>query len=68
MKIGFVVNDIKTEEPSYTTTRLAMTAVNLGHRCYAFGVGAFMYAANGSIHARRVPPTARPTSRWRSFY
>ncbi|MCI0332219.1 MAG: glutathione synthase [Planctomycetes bacterium] len=52
MKIGFVVNDIKTEQPSYTTTRLAMTAVNLGHKCYTFGVGDFMYAADGSIHAR----------------
>jgi glutathione synthase len=52
MKIGFVVNDIKTEEPAYTTTRLAMTAVNLGHKSYTFGVGDFMYAADGSVHAR----------------
>jgi glutathione synthase len=52
MKIGFVVNDIKTEDPAYTTTRLAMTAVNLGHKSYTFGVGDFMYAADGSIHAR----------------
>jgi glutathione synthase len=52
MKIGFVVNDVKTEEPAYTTTRLAMTAVNLGHKSYTFGVGDFMYAADGSIHAR----------------
>jgi glutathione synthase len=52
MNIGFVVNDIKTEEPGYTTTRLAMAAVNLGHKSYTFGVGDFMYAADGSIHAR----------------
>lgn len=31
MKIGFVVNDIFTEEKGYTTTRLAMTAINRGH-------------------------------------
>ena len=31
MKIGFVVNDIATEKPVYTTTRLAMTAGRLGH-------------------------------------
>jgi glutathione synthase len=52
MKIGFVVNDIKTEEAAFTTTRLAMSAVNLGHKSYTFGVGDFMYAADGSIHAR----------------
>ena len=52
MKIGFVVNDVKTEEPSYTTTRLAMTAVNLGHKSYTFGVGDFMYAPDGAVHAR----------------
>jgi glutathione synthase len=52
MRIGFVVNDIKTEEAAFTTTRLAMSAVNLGHKSYTFGVGDFMYAADGSIHAR----------------
>lgn len=52
MKIGFVVNEIKTELPGFTTTRLAMAAVNLGHKSYTFGVGDFMYAADGSIHAR----------------
>ena len=54
MKIAFVVNDVKTEVAAYTTTRLAMTAVNRGHQCYVFGVGDFVYAADGSIcaHAR----------------
>jgi glutathione synthase len=52
MKIAFVVNDVKTEEAAYTTTRLAMTAVNRGHKCFVFGVGDFVYAADGSIHAR----------------
>ena len=31
MKIGFVVNDVMTESPAYTTTRLAMQATNMGH-------------------------------------
>ena len=31
MKIGFVVNKIETEEPGFTTTRLAMAAVSRGH-------------------------------------
>jgi glutathione synthase len=52
MKIAFVVNDVKTEEPAYTTTRLAMTAANRGHHSYTFSVGDFVYAADGSIHAR----------------
>jgi glutathione synthase len=51
MRIGFVVNDVKTELPGYTTTRLAMAAVNLGHKSYTFGVGDFVCAADGTIHA-----------------
>ena len=51
MKIGFVVNDVQTEEAAYTTTRLAMAAVNLGHKSYTFGVGDFCLRADGSIHA-----------------
>jgi glutathione synthase len=56
MKIAFVVNDVQTELATYTTTRLAMAAVNLGHKSYTFGVGDFICAADGSVHAlaRRV--------------
>lgn len=56
MKIGFVVNDIMTEKATYTTTRLSMTAVNLGHESYTLGVGDFVYAADGSIHAYARTP------------
>jgi glutathione synthase len=57
MRIGFVVNDIATEEPNYTTTRLAMTALQLGHEAWAIGVGDFAYQADQSISAlaRSVP-------------
>jgi glutathione synthase len=51
MKIGFVVNDVATEQAAFTTTRLALTAVNLGHKSYTFSVSDFDYAADGSIHA-----------------
>ncbi|WP_372719738.1 glutathione synthetase [Novipirellula sp.] len=51
MKIGFVVNDVLTEQAAYTTTRLAMTAVNMGHQAYTLGVGDFVYAPDGTIHA-----------------
>jgi glutathione synthase len=39
MKIGFVVNDVRTEEPGYTTTRLAMAAINRGHEAWVIGAG-----------------------------
>ena len=52
MKIGFVVNDIKTEEPGYTTTRLAMAAINLGHEAWVMGAGDFAYDPDEKIHAR----------------
>ncbi len=51
MKIGFVVNDVMTEMAGFTTTRLSMQALNMGHESYTFGVGDFVYAPDGSIHA-----------------
>jgi glutathione synthase len=59
MKIGFVVNDVATEQAAYTTTRLAMTAANLGHKPYTFGVGDFLYAPDGAIHARARTPRSK---------
>jgi glutathione synthase len=56
MRIGFVVNDIETEKPGYTTTRLALAAVQRGHECFSFGVGDFVYAPDGSIHALARAP------------
>jgi glutathione synthase len=52
MKIGFVVNDVETEEPTYTTTRLAMTATNMEHEVWLVGMGDFGYEPDGSLHAR----------------
>jgi len=52
VKIGFVVNDIQTEEPGYTTTRLAMAALNLGHEIWVMGAGDFAYDPDENIHAR----------------
>ena len=56
MKIGFVVNDIQTEAAGYTTTRLAMTAVNMGHEIWTLGVGDFIYSSDDQVqaHARSV--------------
>ena len=57
ISIGFVVNDVATEEPGYTTTRMAMTAAQMGHKVYVMGVGDLAYDADERIraHAATVP-------------
>ena len=52
MRIGFVVNDVLTEKPTYTTTRLAMHATAMGHEAYLMGLGDFAYLPDGSLSAR----------------
>jgi glutathione synthase len=52
MKIGFVVNDIRTEETGYTTSRLAIAAINLGHEIWVMGVGDLAYDPDDKIRAR----------------
>lgn len=52
MRIGFVVNDIATEEEGYTTTRLAMTAVNRGHEAWLMGTGDFAFDPDDYVRAR----------------
>ncbi len=53
MKIGFVVNDVMTEEASFTTTRLAHAAHQQGHDAYIFGVGDVAYDPDEFVRARR---------------
>jgi len=60
MRIGFVVNDVMTEETGYTTTRLAMAALNRGHEAWVIGAGEFAYDADEVIRARaRSAPKAQ---------
>ncbi len=58
MKIGFVVNNLDTELPTYTTTHLAMVATNRGHEVWYVNVSDFAYDPDENVHAwaRRVPP------------
>lgn len=51
MRIGFVVNDVRTEVATYTTTRLALAATRMGHEAWLLGVADFIYSPDGSIHA-----------------
>ncbi|MGB5758206.1 MAG: glutathione synthetase [Acidimicrobiales bacterium] len=57
MRIGFVVNDLKTEEPGYTTTRLGVTATNRGHEAWVISVGDLAYDPDELVRANatRVP-------------
>ena len=52
MKLGLVVNDIKTEQAGYTTTRLGVAAINRGHDVYVMGLGDMAYDADENIRAR----------------
>ena len=59
MRIGFVVNDVKTEQAGYTTIRLAMTAVNRGHQVWFIGTGDFGYNTDDHVHARARTVTGK---------
>jgi glutathione synthase len=52
MRIGFVVNRVETEQAGYTTTRLAMSAVNRGHQVWIMGVGDFAFDPDDCVRAR----------------
>lgn len=57
MRLGFVVNNVETEMPGYTTIRLAMAGVNLGHEVWLMGLGDFSYGENEKVYswAKTVP-------------
>ncbi len=58
MRLGFVVNDVMTEQKGYTTTRLGMAAVNKGHEVWVMGVGDLAYLPDDRVGARaRSVPT-----------
>ena len=59
MRIGFVVNDVKTEYPGYTTTLLARAACKLGHEIWYTGVGDFSLKPNDHTYARARTLPAR---------
>jgi len=57
MRIGFVVNDVATEQDNYTTIRLARTAANQGHSVALIGLDGFVYDANGTVRAKAHMPS-----------
>jgi glutathione synthase len=52
VRIGFVVNSITTEQPEYTTVRLALVAAELGHDTCLMGVDDFSHLADDTVAAR----------------
>ncbi len=52
MKIGLVVNKVKTEQSGYTTTRLGVAGINRGHEVFVMGLGDLAYDADEKIRAR----------------
>jgi glutathione synthase len=56
MDIGFVVNDIGTERPEFTTTHLAMAALRRGHRVWIIGVADFANDPDDRLRARARSP------------
>lgn len=65
MKIGFVVNDVATEQAVYTTTRLALAASQRGHEPWLIGMGDFGYEPDGTLSAHAS--AAEPGKRYRSL-
>ena len=63
MRIGLVVNDVMTEGPRYTTTRLSYSAQKLGHEVWTMGVGDFINDKDGSVNGLA---RAAPGSRYQS--
>jgi glutathione synthase len=64
MKLGIVVNDIRTEEAGYTTSRLAIAALNRGHDVWTISVGDLAYDPDDVVRARarRAPKSKYSTT------
>ncbi|HEX6300857.1 MAG TPA: glutathione synthetase [Acidimicrobiia bacterium] len=56
MRLGLVVNDVATEKPQYTTTRLALAAKRRGHEVWLMGVGDLSHSDSGTVMARARTP------------
>ena len=59
MKVGFVVNSVATEQPKYTTTRLALGAGRRGHDTWLIGVDDFAHRRDGTVAAHASAARAR---------
>ena len=67
MRIGFVVNDVATEKPQYTTIRVAMAASNREHEVWIMGVGELAQDADGHVVAHAKGPESKSYRSLTSF-
>src|SRR5690606_31079504 len=51
MRIGFVINDIATEQAGYTTVRLALAASRMDHDVWLIGLEDFNHEPDGTVSA-----------------
>lgn len=59
MRIAFLINRVETEEPSYSTTRLAHAAHRRGHEVWYLGCDDFVYDAEERIGALATAPPSK---------
>lgn len=52
MRIAMLVNDLAGEQPNYSTTQLALTALGMGHEVWYIQVQDFAYDPDEMVHAR----------------
>jgi glutathione synthase len=57
VRIAFLVNDVATEKPVYSTTRMALAAAARGHEVWYLDVDDFSYTQREVVcaHARQAP-------------
>ncbi|MBN2715283.1 MAG: N-formylglutamate amidohydrolase [Deltaproteobacteria bacterium] len=67
MRIGFVVNEVATEQAGYTTIRLAMAAKRMGHEIFMCGAGDLAYDSDEKIKAHAVTVPRRIYKNGASF-
>ncbi len=67
MKIGFIINDIETENTNYTTPNLALKAHQMGHDIYMIGVGNLAYTSKGHMLAHSKSPGDKKYKSSKSF-
>ena len=51
MRVGLMVNDVRTEQAGYTTVRLAAQLVSSGHEAWLMGAGDFVYDTDDKVYA-----------------
>lgn len=60
MRLAFLVNDLATEHPRYTTTRLALEAIHRGHEVWYVDVEGFFVGKDDTLRLSARPARGEP--------